>query len=639
MALPPVNPDVPGREPGHERTRRPRADGARSWPRWRGRRWSLALSRVPACVRIVTGARASCGGRPASSCSALAVGLARGGRPSRVRGGSPPSPAPPLRRGLGVPGGRRPVLHPAAARLRGRAALPADGPEPLARARPRPARQPRARGLARVHAGPDRAALRRARARTAGRTRPTAPACRCCWRRSTRWAAGALCVVALTLAAAALALEVWRSARRLTGDDEAGAPGLGRGRWCRPSRSTPSRSTPRCRPPSPSRSSLRLLLTRPGVGRAPRSRPSSRRALPWLHLKMLPAAVGAGPGRGLCACADARAAAFFGGGRGHGPSASSPTTARSSASPRPSPIYGGVPAGCRRLAAARARRASLLDRSFGLLPYAPVFLLALAGLGRLVRLRAWERSCWSRAAVAAPVLPWRMWWGGQCPPARFLVPLVPLLALALAARVALSRTGLARWRWPLALLGARHHDRHDRPAGRAAAAQPRRPPDAPVGRALRASGRSATYLPSLVSAIAGRWRVAVVWLVGAGRPPGLDAWRAPSTIASIGCSGAGAADRPDARRSGSPSTPGLGGRRPKARRPSPRRSLRNDGARRGRSSAGPPDLITESQLPALLVRAHLVGVARRQRQLEDLLDRRDEVDLQVVRARSPGCPP
>ena len=56
-------------------------------------------------------------------------------------------------------------------------------------------------------------------------------------------------------------------------------------------------------------------------------------------------------------------------------------------------------------------------------------------------------------AVLAPVFTWRMWWGGQCPPARFLVPLVPLLSVALGTRAALPARGLLRWRWPLVGIG------------------------------------------------------------------------------------------------------------------------------------------------------------------------------------------
>jgi hypothetical protein len=51
------------------------------------------------------------------------------------------------------------------------------------------------------------------------------------------------------------------------------------------------------------------------------------------------------------------------------------------------------------------------------------------------------------------VLAWKNWWGFS-PPGRFLIPLVPMLAVAAAVRVAIRPThGLARWRWPLVAAG------------------------------------------------------------------------------------------------------------------------------------------------------------------------------------------
>ncbi len=93
-----------------------------------------------------------------------------------------------------------------------------------------------------------------------------------------------------------------------------------------------------------------------------------------------------------------------------------------------------------------------LDGAYGLLPYAPVFLLAFAGAWVLPRREARERWLVVLAAlgVLLPVLGWRNWWGFS-PPARFVIPLVPVLALPLAWRVAEApERGLARWRWPLA---------------------------------------------------------------------------------------------------------------------------------------------------------------------------------------------
>jgi hypothetical protein len=103
-----------------------------------------------------------------------------------------------------------------------------------------------------------------------------------------------------------------------------------------------------------------------------------------------------------------------------------------------------------------------------------------------------------------------MWWGGQCPPARFLVPLVPLLGVGVACCVDSGR-GMARWAWPLAGLGlalalfmsARPGEllllnRGDRPTRVWAALDG----EAPLGR----------YLPSLVSMDPAEARVAAVWL-------------------------------------------------------------------------------------------------------------------------------
>jgi hypothetical protein len=81
------------------------------------------------------------------------------------------------------------------------------------------------------------------------------------------------------------------------------------------------------------------------------------------------------------------------------------------------------------------------DQEFGLLVYAPVFALAVPGLVAL-----WRRS--RRGAVVAMAMivavtltagAWPMWRGGFNPPARFLVPVVPALALLVGARL---RAGL-----------------------------------------------------------------------------------------------------------------------------------------------------------------------------------------------------
>jgi hypothetical protein len=84
----------------------------------------------------------------------------------------------------------------------------------------------------------------------------------------------------------------------------------------------------------------------------------------------------------------------------------------------------------------------LFDPQFGVLPHAPVFAAALAGLGLMVhRGRARDRVPPGLVALALVLLvvPYlvstttvRMWWGGWSAPARFIVPLLPPLGIAIA---------------------------------------------------------------------------------------------------------------------------------------------------------------------------------------------------------------
>jgi hypothetical protein len=77
----------------------------------------------------------------------------------------------------------------------------------------------------------------------------------------------------------------------------------------------------------------------------------------------------------------------------------------------------------------------LLDQEFGLLVYAPIFVLALPGFVLLTR-RDRRGGLAAATLVAATLLlagSWPMWRGGWNPPSRFLLPVVPALALGLAA--------------------------------------------------------------------------------------------------------------------------------------------------------------------------------------------------------------
>ena len=180
----------------------------------------------------------------------------------------------------------------------------------------------------------------------------------------------------------------------------------------------------------------------------------------------------------------------------------------------PLALYGGVPADAQALTW-RSLAGLFLDRSFGLLPIAPVFLLALAGLpALLLRREAWPHVLVG-LAVLAPLLSWRMWWGGQCPPARFLVPMLPLLAVALALRLARARTGLARW-WPglfvtgLVLSAWAVAE----PAARLLLNRGNRPTR--LWAALSGDVAIGDYLPTLTHASERDARLALVWLIALG---------------------------------------------------------------------------------------------------------------------------
>jgi len=243
-------------------------------------------------------------------------------------------------------------------------------------------------------------------------------------------------------------------------------------------------------------------------------------ALPWLHVKMIAAAAALGliaviRLRGRARVAFVAVAAVCGAGYLAYYHAIFGTAS-------PLALYGGLPVR-EQGTPLRALSGLLLDRSYGLLWHAPIFLLALAGIPE-----AWRRRWWPQAllalAILVPVLFWRMWWGGQSPPARFLVPLIPVLAAFAALRTdpGADARGLARWRWVLAALGlavalfgvARPGDllllnRGDRPTR--------------LWTALSGETDVGRYLPSLVTADAAEERVAVVWIAAFGLLLALDA--------------------------------------------------------------------------------------------------------------------
>ena len=234
--------------------------------------------------------------------------------------------------------------------------------------------------------------------------------------------------------------------------------------------------------------------------------------LPWLHLKMIPAAAGLGliglarlRGRALVAFALVAlvAAVGFASYYQHVFGVASPLA-----------IYGGLPANAR-VFTWRSPVGLLLDRSYGLLPIAPVFVIALAGVPDALRRRAAWPYWLLGLTVLAPLLSWRMWWGGQCPPARFLVPMLPLLASTLALRLARSRHGLARWLPGLLAAGfALSAVAVAEPGARLLLNRANRPPR--LWAALSGEVAIGDYLPSLTHASERDALIALVWLAALG---------------------------------------------------------------------------------------------------------------------------
>ena len=152
----------------------------------------------------------------------------------------------------------------------------------------------------------------------------------------------------------------------------------------------------------------------------------------------------------------------------------------------------------------------LLDQEFGLLAYAPVLALALPGFVFLWR-RDRRLAIVAGATVAVVLLTagtWHMWRGGFNPPARFLVPIAPLLAVAVA--MVWDRRGLTAgaslllgWTLWTGLAGAFdpqlvHRDRDG---------------TAPLFRQLSGAREWTGLLPAYVLADPDRHRLGAVWAV------------------------------------------------------------------------------------------------------------------------------
>jgi hypothetical protein len=179
-------------------------------------------------------------------------------------------------------------------------------------------------------------------------------------------------------------------------------------------------------------------------------------------------------------------------------------------------IYGGLP-GDAALNPVQAFLGLLFDRAYGLLPYAPAFL----GL-MLLRLPVRRADSGDRRheaveagfviAILLPVLFWRVWWGGQSPPARLIAPMTPFLALWLA-RAFEGATTVARrwlvagaaWAWGLFLFAALQ-------PGRLLFIN-RRVRPARMWDALWPGGPLDSLLPDMARPAANDWPLAIAWFL------------------------------------------------------------------------------------------------------------------------------
>jgi len=88
----------------------------------------------------------------------------------------------------------------------------------------------------------------------------------------------------------------------------------------------------------------------------------------------------------------------------------------------------------------------LFDQQFGILPNAPVYLLAISGFGQLAGVN--RRLAIELALIVIPyavaVAAFQMWWGGLSSPARFLVPILWTLVIPIAVSVRESKSAPMR---------------------------------------------------------------------------------------------------------------------------------------------------------------------------------------------------
>jgi hypothetical protein len=176
----------------------------------------------------------------------------------------------------------------------------------------------------------------------------------------------------------------------------------------------------------------------------------------------------------------------------------------------------------------------LLDQEFGLLVYAPILVLALPGFVQLLRR---DRPLALATFVSVAVLAltagsWPMWRGGFNPPGRFLVPVAPLLLVAVA--LVWERRGLTTG--AALLLGFSLF------TGLAGAAEPQlvhrdRDGTAPLFRELSGAREWTGLLPAYVLADPDRHRLALVWAVALLAAVPWRARRASAARLAVACTG------------------------------------------------------------------------------------------------------